>query len=298
MRFILAFAAASLAALTGCGTDPDAELDRSKPETNGIVFGITQRTDAATGKTTTTAAHEYLFLDGQSMSSGELTWNRQSWPTGWCRRFVTKAETARREMHDGGRAQFAGGRLEGASLVLDANGGESKVEGAAFEPGRPMLFSVETGFGVPAFEPIEIAAPNDALRITSPGLEREVVSIESGKDFSLGWSTHDDPSATVMIAFDSDDRRDHVRCFVRETDGAVVVKADHFRDLRAGKLTVASHRNAVVTPGEGWLVEVVATIVTAEKRFIVQTANERREKCLVDRTCGSSPSSSSPLLSL
>jgi hypothetical protein len=299
MRFISAFVVTSLAVLTGCGTDPESELGRADEEKNGIVFGITQQTDETTGKTVTTAGHEYLFLDGKSMSSGPLSWSRQSWPDGWCRRFVTKSESARRAMLDEGRAQFAGGRLEGAPIVVDAQGGGATFEGAAFEAGRPLRFDVESGFGIPAFEPIEVPAPNDALRITSSNLdrEREVVFVESGKDFRVEWSAQDDRRANVMIAFDSDDGRDHIRCFVRESDGAVDVKADHFRDLRTGKLTVASHRNAVVTPGDGWLVEVVATIVTFEKRFVVQPASERRDACLGGRTCASPPSSSSPLLS-
>lgn len=267
MRFLLFFC---LAALPSC-LDGGEELEKPKAKAEGesstIVFGITERTDPASGKTVTTAGHEYLSAD--SSTSAGWAANRQSWPDGWCRRFATSGEHARREPPSEGRAHFAGGRLGTKQIVLDAKGADPKFDGAAFEPQRPMMFDIESGFGIPKFEPVEVPAPNTSLVVRS-ARDRGVLAIESGEDVRVEWSPRENADASVMIAFDTDDRVEHVRCFIREREAALVVRAEHLAGMRAGTLTIASHRTASVKPGTGSLVEIVATVVASEQRFVVK----------------------------
>lgn len=272
MRFTFAFIAAGLVALSGCLAEDDSAFDnpRSEGVSNGIVFGITQRTDRATGKTLTTAGHEYLVVDGRITGSGPLSWDRQSWPDGWCRRFTTARDEAHQQTNERGRAHFAGGRLGDTGMVLEAHGADATFEGAAFEPAQPILFDVESGFGLPPFDPVEVQAPNVALPLTSPSFDRDVMNIARDRDLRVEWTPGSDPRSRVMIAFDTNDRADHVRCFVREGDGAAAVRAEHFQDLRPGTMTVASHRSTVVSPGDGWLVDVIAMVVLREQRYVVR----------------------------
>lgn len=257
--------------------DGGDELEKPKAESSEtVVFAIAQRTEAASGKTVTTAGHEYLPSESAT-GSGWAT-ERQSWPDGWCRRFATPKERARRQWPGEGRARFAGGRLGDGQIVLDANGADSTFEGAAFEPGRPIVLDVERGFGIPEFEPVEVPAPNTSLAVRVPaseGAERGErrpldIRADGGDAFRVEWSPRENADASVMIAFDTDDRSDHIRCFVREREGAAVVRADHFRGMRAGTLTIASHRAARVKPADGWLVEIVSMVAAFEQRFVVR----------------------------
>lgn len=266
MRFTSLLSFSVLFSLAACAKHDDAEDMRSSV----IVFGITQRTDPTTGAAVTTAGHEYLKVGAHSISFGPWAAQRQSLPDGWCRTMETTADASRPNVGDGGRARFSGGAIAADGIVLDANGAEPVYAGRAFEPAvASVRFAVERGFAIPGFDPIELPAPNTALRLSTPSPDAIEVSVDGDRDFQLEWASREEPDANVMIAFQPDHGSD-VRCFFREGDGHGVVKVEHLRDLGPGKLTVASHRNAIVTPGDAWMVEVVATAIVSEQRYVVR----------------------------
>lgn len=252
--------------LAACAKHDDAEDMRSSV----IVFGITQRTDKTTGASVTTAGHEYLSLGAQSVSFGPWAAQRQSMPDGWCRTMRTTVGASRPNVGDGGRARFFGGAIAADGIVLDANGADPVFAGRAFDGKEPAVrFAVEQGFAIPGFDPVDLPSPNVSFRLSTPSPDAGEVAVDSDRDFAFDWASREEPDANVMVAFQPDHGSD-VRCFFREGDGHGVVKAEHLRDLGPGKLTVASHRNAIVTPGDAWMVEVVATAIVSEQRYVVR----------------------------
>jgi hypothetical protein len=270
MRFFTFFFFSSLVSLTACTLKDDDDAPR--PQAGMMVFGVTQRTDPATGETLTTAGYEVLSVGWDASSFGPYAASRQSLPDGWCRRWSFEPKANDTHTGDGGRAKFSGGLLLAAPLVVDANAAAATHVGAVFDrQASPLRFGVERGFGLPAFDPVELRTPNAALRVRMPAAEEGNIVVDTNTDVSFAWTPGEDRHGIVMVAIEPDDETaPHLRCWFAEAEGKGVVKADQLSGLRDGKITVSSHRNAPITPGDGWLVEVVATIVAAEQRFVVR----------------------------
>lgn len=265
MRFTL-LRLLPLLALAACKHDDDVDDGSPKGDTSLIVFGLEQRADG-----TTVAGHEYQFIGWEDVSFGPWAAKSDPIPGPFCRRLESLRESARPHVGDGGRARFVGGALPGDGLVLDANGAEPRVVGRAFDPAHPVTFVLESGFAVPRFDPVQVPAPSERLAVTSPSASSDF-AIDTSRDLRVEW-TSDGMGRRVMVTFTPDEGAAHVRCFADEWAGFVSVPAKELAALGGrgakGTFAVASQRQVIVTPGAGWVVEVIATAVAKEQRFTV-----------------------------
>lgn len=246
----------------GCQSQ-DVDDGSPKGETSMIVFGITQRTDPVTGRTTTTAGHEYRFIGWEDVSFGPWAAAGQSMPTGTCVQLESTRTSERPNVGDGGRARFSGSALPADGIVIDANGADPTIAAPSFDEARPLIFALESGFAVPRFDPVSLAVPSSRLRWS------EEPRVDGLGDLHLAWSSGD-PATRVMVVFQPDEGARHLRCFFDGADGGALVKSRDLRGLGHGTLTLASHRQQVVTPGAGWTVEVFAAAIVDERPFSIE----------------------------
>jgi hypothetical protein len=265
MRFTSVFFFSALVSLTACSLKGD---DEDQSVSGVMVFGVTQRTDRATGGTVTTAGYEYMTIGWDKWSFGPLVASRQFAPVG-CTRLDMELKPTALHVGDGGRAYFRDGALGDAPLFVEANAPDSTFGGTAFDPARRLRFGVERGFGLPKFDPVEVPTPNATLQVTSPSSETEV-AVDTGDDLAVTWTADGDATGVVMVRFDADGGERRTTCGFREAEGRGVVPAEHLRGLGGGTMTIASYRNQVVT-AERWIIEVVATAVASEQRFVVRS---------------------------
>lgn len=269
MRFnpLLVASVTAFLLLTACSSDDGGDR---RPKAGDLVFGITQRTDPSTGETVTTAGYEYRAIGWEGGSLGPWAASVQSLPDGWCRRHELPLRATREHVGDGGRARFYGGALGIEPIVLDANGAEQTRAGAAFGETQPLKFVVDRGFGLPRVDPVTLPSVNPALRLSSPTADVREIVLDGGGDLSMRWLPSPEIGPVVMASLDSDDGATHLRCWFGAETGEGVVKADQLRGLGSAKLTIASQRPMVVTPGDGWVIHVISVAVVSEHRVLVR----------------------------
>lgn len=265
IAFLLVATAALGVSASGCGSDDDSWGDESS-----IVFGISQSTDAS-GKTTTTAGYEYLSLAKRGGWSTSVEMLRHD---AVCIYEDLDKRIGKPNVGDGGRARFAGGSLP-SDLVIDANGDDVKVDGAAFAKGQAVLFDVEGGFGLPPIGTLRLYTPTTDLSVTAPA-DGEL-SVDPKTDLTVTWTSNaPEPISRVMVALDVDDgngKGRELRCFYDEQDGRGIVPSSSLAQLgppgTKGKVQIASHRQVNVFARGGWTVYVVGTIQQREQPFAI-----------------------------
>lgn len=255
---------------TGCRDDDD---DERYGTVSGLVFGIEQRTDPSTGQTSTTAGYEYRFVGWKNFSNGRWASNAYALGPDHCSRIGNGEPTASQHVGDGGRARFTGGALPQEGLVVDANAGATTWSGAGLAQGAPLVFTLESGYGIPHFDPVDVPVADVTMRVSEPADAAEI-DIDASKDLRVAWSSAGDADADgrVFVAFAPDDRSAQLRCFF-DIQHEGVVEAAFLRELGAGNrgtLTISSQRKVVVTPGDKWMVDVVTTNVVREQRYVVR----------------------------
>lgn len=271
MRFtftsLLLFVSALSVGVTGCRDDQD---DERYGTVSGLVFGIEQRTDPATGQTVTTAGYEYRFVGWRNFSNGRWVSNAYALGPDHCSEIALPDESATQHVGDGGRARFAGGGIPAEGLVVDANAPATTWSGAAFASNAPLVFDLESGYGVPRFGRVEVPVADVTLQVSEPAAGAEV-TIDGSKDLRLSWSTEQRDEGRVFVVFEPDDRNVHLSCVFDEQQRMGVIESSFLRGAHTkGKLTIKTQRKIVVTPGDKWMIDVVTTNVVREQRFVVR----------------------------
>jgi hypothetical protein len=245
----------------GCARDTD---DEAYGTVSGVVFGIEQRTDPSTGQTITMAGYEYRFVGWKNHSNGSWVTNAYAYGPDRCMELPSHVESESQHVGDGGRARFVGAALPGEGLVVDANVPSTAWSGAAFGANAPLVFALESGFGVPHFDPVDVPVADVTMRVLEPA-DGEL-SIDASKDLRFAWSSDQEADGRVFAVFEPDGRDVKLVC---QLDGGVV-EASFLRALEKGKLTVKSQRKTVVNPGDKWIVDIVTTNIVREQRFVVR----------------------------
>lgn len=274
MRMIpfLLIGVAAAATTVACGHDHD-RYGRGGYE-SGIVFGISQSTDPATGATTTRAGYEYLEL---ARKGGWRTAFSPAGDDGVCFYEELDRRIGRPHVGDGGRARFAGGALPGEGLVVAANEDEPQHAGPAFGPGDTLVFDVEHGFAIPNIGAVTMRAPRTVLAIAVPPPGE--LSVDPAADLAFEWSpgeTEDRPSR-VMVAVETeeaDGRGREVRCFYDEDVLRGVIPSGFIGRLGGsgtkGVVQIATHRQVTIFARGGWTIYVVGAIFHREQPFVLK----------------------------
>ncbi len=244
---------------------------------SGIVFGISQAIDPASGKTTTRAGYEYLEL---ARKGGWSTTLRREGDDGVCIYEELDRRVGRPNVGDGGRARWSGGALPPGGLVVNANEEDAKLDGAAFAPGSTLSFAVDFGFAIPDIPPVPVAAPRSELAIVAPAAGELTVDPATGLAFEWSAGRTEDHPSRVMVALETEDadgqggRRNEVRCFFDEEDGRGAIPSAFVERLGGpgtkGVVQIASHRQVTVFARGGWTVYVVGAIVHREQPFVLK----------------------------
>jgi hypothetical protein len=267
--FVLLGLAAS-AALVACGPDHHGYGYGSG---SGIVFGISQSIDPASGETTTRAGYEYLEL---ARKGGWATTIADA-GDGVCIFEELDRRVGRPHVGDGGRARFSGGSLPREGLIVNANEEEPRHAGAAFEPAGALVFDVDHGFGLPNISPIALPAPRTQLEVLAP--EPGELALDPSVDLGFEWDALvdilDHPSR-VMVALETeepDGRGKEVRCFYDDADGRGVIPSRFISQLGGsgtkGVVQVATHRQVNIYARGGWTVYVVGAVYHREQPFML-----------------------------
>ncbi|HVJ88267.1 MAG TPA: hypothetical protein VM580_00585 [Labilithrix sp.] len=274
-RFLLLAVVALLA--LGCSDYPHAY------DENEIVFGIQQRTDAASGTSVVTADYEFLSLSRKGGWGAQVF--RDGDGEGVCYFEVFDHRLGRPEV-ESGVARWTGGQLPQAGLQVLANQpAPSKIEGAGWGPNDALFFDV-TGFAMPPLRTVAMYAPSVELAITaiSPAQPTRATEMTIGTtdDVSVKWSPpapHVNASR-VMVTLETEDEAAHphagVRCFGSASSGSVVIPSARVSQLFStvtgdkpikGNLAVYSHRQVTYLARGGWVAYIVATTLHREQAF-------------------------------
>lgn len=244
-----------LAAVVACSEDsgPDHEIG----------FEIVQRTDPATGETTTSATYELLRFAGRGRSVEGAVQDD----------FACTVEQLRKRVgrpRGDGTAVFAGGRLPPGGLRVHAGEEGPTFPSAAFARRETLSFEAQ-GFGMPRVPRVTMTSPSTELVVTSPAHDGEL-AIDG--DFFVTWEPlpADDNRRSVVVALETDDEhgRSLLRCFYRPQRGRALVPREWLhrlekiapasRTFARGKLTVGSYRQEHVFAGEWWIYLTMTSI--------------------------------------
>lgn len=258
-----------LAAGAGCSTHHGYD-------DNQIVFGISQSVDADTGETVTTAGYDLLEL-GRSgwRTTGWIDRDRSCWVESLDRRLG-------RPIVEGGAATFRGGLLPPEGLTVTAataaggDPGDPELRGSpGWRTGDVLTFDAR-GFAMPRVEGLQMRAPSTDLEITEPPAGE--LTIDKAADLPVAWSLGERGRERVVVSLEieAEEGRGHqLRCFFDRFDGQSTIPASLLARLAAaagegphkGHLHMGTHRQVTVQSAGGWVIYVVASVVTREQPF-------------------------------
>lgn len=264
--------------LTSCFSDDDGWQEG---EDSGIVFGVEQRVDPATGTSEVTGGYELLRVGGRGfdVASADV-------PGGSCS-LEDLAKRRGRGRIDTGRAVFSGGGLPAAGLVVRATDTEVvRAAGASWKAGDRVNVDID-GFAMPPLRPFSMRLPAPGLAVTAPA-ESEALAVKAGDPLTVTWSVADADRDSVMVALSTGAAPDatsgiELRCFFgREAGTATIPReivasfVDRARETAGaiggsvtGRFVVAAHRQATFVGRGDWIAYVVATTVAREQPFSV-----------------------------
>ncbi|HVH43068.1 MAG TPA: hypothetical protein VM925_12025 [Labilithrix sp.] len=257
---------ASAVALVGGCADYDAYGE------NEIVFGISQRVDAATGKPVVAAGYEYLRLANKGGWSSLAFYDGDG--DGVCY-FELYDHRLGPLIVDSGVATWTGGKLPAPGLQVLANQPQpSRHEGAGWAAGDMLTFDV-SGFAMPRLETVRMLAPRTELAAIAmtpaPAEGAADVSLKATDDIGVTWTPTSREDATrVMVTIETeegDQSLGGVRCFDSSESGSAVIPkkwvARLFSSVDAtkpikGHIAVSSHQQTTYYERDGWTAYIVA----------------------------------------